>query len=364
MKIFERMSRHDHEQFVLCYDEGSGLKAIIAIHDTTLGPALGGSRMWPYASEDEALEDVARLSRGMTYKAAAAGLNLGGGKAVIIGDPRRDKSEAMFRAFGRFIQGLAGRYITAEDVGTTVPDMVHVRMETQYVTGIPSALGGSGDPSPFTALGVFRGMKACAKKVFGSEDLGGRRVAIQGMGSTGYYLASYLKEEGAKLVVTDIDAERVKRAVTDLGAEAVAPEAIYDADVDVFSPAALGGIINDDTIPRLRAKIVAGSANNVLGDEEKHGAELQKRGILYAPDFVINAGGLINVANELVGYNKELATAQVNAIGGIIERILDIAESEKMPTWLAANKFAESRIERVAATRHIRVRGISLQNRH
>lgn len=364
MKIFERMARHEHEQFVLCSDTASGLKAIIAIHDTTLGPSLGGCRMWPYASEDEALEDVARLSRGMTYKAAAAGLNLGGGKSVLIGDPKKDKSEAMFRVFGRFIQGLSGRYITAEDVGTTVSDMVHVRMETRFVTGIPSSQGGSGDPSPFTALGVFRGMKACAHKVYGTDDLSGRRVAIQGMGNTGWYLATYLKAEGATLLVTDIDTDRVKRAVVELGAEAVAPDAIYGADVDIFSPAALGGIINDQTIPALKARIVAGSANNQLADEGKHGAELRERGILYAPDYVINAGGLINVANELIGYNKDLATAQVNAIGEIITRIIHMAESDKVSTHVAANKLAEDRIARVAATRHVRVRGLTADPRN
>lgn len=364
MKIFERMARHEHEQFVLCSDTASGLKAIIAIHDTTLGPSLGGCRMWPYASEDEALEDVARLSRGMTYKAAAAGLNLGGGKSVLIGDPKKDKSEAMFRVFGRFIQGLSGRYITAEDVGTSVSDMVHVRMETRFVTGIPSSQGGSGDPSPFTALGVFRGMKACAAHVFGTDDLSGRRVAIQGMGNTGWYLATYLRAEGASLLVTDIDAERVKRAVSELGAEGVAPDAIHAADVDIFSPAALGGIINDQTIPLLKARIVAGSANNQLADEGKHGDELRARGILYAPDFVINSGGLINVANELVGYNRDLATAQVNGIGDIITRIITLAETHRVSTHIAANKLAEDRIACVAATRHVRVRGLTVDPRN
>ena len=364
MKIFERMARHEHEQIVLCSDTASGLRAIIAIHDTTLGPALGGCRMWPYTSEDEALEDVCRLSRGMTYKAAAAGLNLGGGKSVIIGDPRKDKSEQLFRAFGRFIQGLAGRYITAEDVGSNVNDMVWVRNETQYVTGIPHALGGSGDPSPFTALGVFRGMKACARKVFGNDSLEGRKVAIQGMGNTGWHLGQYLKEEGARLFVTDIDMERVKRAVTELGAEAVSSDAIYDVEADIFAPAALGGIVNDDTIPRLKMRIIAGSANNQLADETRHGAELKKRGILYAPDYVINAGGLINVANELVGYNKELSTNKVTAIGEIIARIIEIAEAENIPTSVAANKLAEDRIAAVARTRHIRVRGMSMEHRH
>jgi leucine dehydrogenase len=230
-------------------------------------------------------------------------------------------------------------------------------METNYVTGIPRALGGSGDPSPFTALGVYRGMKACARKAFGSDDLSGRRVAIQGMGNTGYNLGDLLHKEGARLFVSDIDPERVKRAVSELGAEAVAPDRIYDADADIFSPAALGATINDDTIPRLKARIVAGSANNQLAEEGKHGAELKSRGILYAPDFVINAGGLINVANELVGYNREVALTQVNAIDDIITRIIGIAEAENIPTSVAANKLAEERIRGIAATRHIRVRG-------
>ncbi len=357
MKIFERLARNEHEQLVVCSDKASGLKAIIAIHDTTLGPALGGCRMWPYTSEDEALEDVCRLSRGMTYKAAAAGLNLGGGKAVIIGDPKKDKSEAMFRAFGRFIEGLAGRYITAEDVGTTVPDMVDVRKETHYVTGIPKALGGSGDPSPFTALGVFRGMKACALSAFGTDDLSGRSVAIQGMGNTGWHLARHLSEEGARIFVTDLDQERVRQAVSEFGAEAMSPDAIYDAPVDIFAPAALGGTVNAATIPRLKAKVIAGSANNQLADEEQDGAALRSRGILYAPDFVINAGGLINVANELVGYNRELATTQVNAIYTIIRQIIGMAEAEDIPTYEAANRLAEKRIRAIASTQSIRTGG-------
>lgn len=364
MKIFERLAQHEHEQIVLCSDTSSGLRAIIAIHDTTLGPSLGGCRMWPYKSEDEALEDVCRLSRGMSYKAAAAGLNLGGGKSVIIGDPKKDKSEALFRAFGRFIEGLSGRYITAEDVGTSVNDMVHVRMETKYVTGIPRSLGGSGDPSPFTALGVFQGVRACARKVYGTDDLKGRHVAIQGAGNTGQHLARHLKEAGATLTISDIDAERVKRLADEVGAKVVGPDDIFGVKADIFSPAALGGIINDDTIPQLKVKIVAGSANNVLADEGRHGAELKKRGILYAPDFVINSGGLINVANELIGYNRDQALLQVNAIDEIITKIIATAEGDDLPTHVAANKIAEERIASIAATRHIRVRGFQNIGHH
>lgn len=364
MKIFERLAIHEHEQVVLCSDTASGLKAIIAIHDTTLGPSLGGCRMWPYKSEDEALEDVCRLSRGMTYKAAAAGLNLGGGKSVIIGDPKSDKSEALFRAFGRFIEGLSGRYITAEDVGTSVNDMVHVRMETRYVTGIPRSLGGSGDPSPFTALGVYRGIKACARKVYGTDDLKGRHVAIQGAGNTGQHLARQLKEDGASLTIADIDSERVKRLADELGAAVVAPDDIYGVAADIFAPAALGGIINDDSLKALKVKIVAGSANNVLADEQKHGAELKRRNILYAPDFVINSGGLINVANELIGYNRDQALLQVNAIDEIITRIIATAEELDIPTSVAANKIAEDRIQSIAKTRHIRARGIQNIGHH
>lgn len=364
MNIFERLALHEHEQIVLCSDTSSGLKAIIAIHDTTLGPSLGGCRMWPYKTEDEALEDVCRLSRGMTYKAAAAGLNLGGGKSVIIGDPKTDKSEASFRAFGRFIEGLSGRYITAEDVGTSVNDMVHVRMETKFVTGIPRSLGGSGDPSPFTALGVYRGIKACARKVYGTDDLKGRHVALQGAGNTGQHLARHLKEEGARLTISDIDEDRVSRLAAELDARVVGPEEIYGVAADIFAPAALGGIINDETLGAFRVKIVAGSANNVLADETKHGAELKQRGILYAPDFVINSGGLINVANELIGYNRDQALLQVNAIDEIITRIIATAEELDIPTSVAANKLAEARIQSVAATRHIRVRGFQNIGHH
>jgi len=249
MKVMKLMAEQNHEEIVFCYDKDAGLRAIIAIHDTTLGPSLGGTRMWPYKTEEEALQDVLRLSRGMTYKAAAAGLNLGGGKAVIIGDPQTQKSEILFRAFGRFVEGLAGRYITAEDVGTEVHDMEWVRMETQWVTGISEALGGSGDPSPVTARGVYHGMKAAVEEVFGSPSLRGKKVAIQGAGHVGYYLAEFLMQEKAKVFISDIRPNKVEKAVQQLGVAAVEPDKIYDIDADVFAPCALGAIINDDTIP-------------------------------------------------------------------------------------------------------------------
>jgi leucine dehydrogenase len=348
MPVFEELVKKDHEQVIFCSDPESGLKAIIAIHDTTLGPALGGCRMWQYENEELALRDVMRLSRGMTYKSAAAGLNLGGGKAVIIGNPKVDKSETLFRAYGRFIQGLAGRYITAEDVGTTVREMEWVRMETDYVTGISRALGGSGDPSPVTALGCYEGIKASIKWQTGNESLEGKRVAVQGVGAVGYHLVQHLTRDGAKVVCCDIDAENLKRVGTDFrGVETVAPDKIYGVECDVFAPCAMGAIINDDTIPQLKCAIVAGSANNQLGDEDKHAGALEKRGILYAPDYVINAGGLINVANELEGYNRERAVQQAASIYNIVTTIYQIARDEKITTNRAANALAERRIQRI-----------------
>ena len=281
MSVFEELAKKDHEQVIFLHDAESGLKAIIAIHDTTLGPSLGGCRMWQYENEELALRDVLRLSRGMTYKSAAAGLNLGGGKAVIIGNPKVDKSETLFRAYGRFVQGLAGRYITAEDVGTTVREMEWVRMETDYVCGISRALGGSGDPSPVTALGCYEGIKASIKWQTGSESLEGKRVAVQGVGAVGYHLVQHLARDGAKVIVTDIDQENLKRISADFrSVEVVAPDKIYGVECDVFAPCALGAIINDDTIPQLRCGIIAGSSNNQLADEDRHaaGRDLDGRG--------------------------------------------------------------------------------------
>jgi len=355
MKILQMMSEHNHEEVVFCQDKDSGLRAIIAIHDTTLGPSLGGTRMWPYKTEEEALEDVLRLSRGMTYKAAAAGLNLGGGKAVIIGDPHADKNEMRFRAFGRFVEGLAGRYITAEDVGTEVRDMEWVRMETQWVTGISEALGGSGDPSPVTARGVYHGMKATVEAAFGSSSLRGKKVAIQGAGHVGYYLAEFLAKEKAKIFITDIKQDRVDKVVNDFGATAVEPNKIYSSDCDVFAPCALGAIINDETIPQFKCKIIAGGANNQLADEKKHGKILQEKGIYYAPDYVINAGGLINVANEVEGYNREKALKEAEGIYHIVKQIFELAQKESIPTSVASNRLAERRIEQVAKLKRMHI---------
>jgi len=344
------MEKYDYEQLVFCQDEASGLKAVIAIHDTTLGPALGGARMWTYASEENAVEDALRLARGMTYKNAAAGLNLGGGKTVIIGDPFKDKNEEMFRALGRFIQGLNGRYITAEDVGTTVTDMDLIHEETDYVTGISPAFGSSGNPSPVTAYGVYRGMKAAAKEAFGLESLEGLKISVQGLGNVAYKLCEYLHNEGAKLVVTDINQAAIDRVVNDFDAIAVAPDEIYAQDVDIFSPCALGAILNDETIPQLKAKVIAGSANNQLKDS-RHGDYLHELGIVYAPDYVINAGGVINVADELYGYNRERALKRVDGIYDSIEKIFAISKRDGIPTYVAANRLAEERIARVAKSR-------------
>ena len=350
MEIFKYLEKYDYEQVVFCQDKTSGLKAIIAIHDTTLGPALGGCRMWTYATEEQAIEDALRLARGMTYKNAAAGLNLGGGKTVIIGDPFKDKNEEMFRALGRFIQGLNGRYITAEDVGTTVSDMDLIHEETDYVTGISPTFGSSGNPSPITAYGVYLGMKAAAKEAFGEDSLKNRTVAVQGLGNVAYTLCEYLYKEGAKLVVTDINQKAIDRVVNDFNAIAVEPDDIYKQEVDIFSPCALGAIINDETIPQLKAKVIAGSANNQLRDS-KHCDIIHEMGIVYAPDYVINAGGVINVADELYGYNRERAMKRVETIYDSISKIFEISRRDSIPTYLAANRLAEERIERMAKSR-------------
>ena len=366
MNVFSQMEAREHEQVVYCYDATSKLKAIIAIHNTTLGPALGGTRMWSFASEEDALRDVLRLSRGMTYKAAVAGLNLGGGKAVIIGDAKRDKTEQLFRSFGRYVDSLNGRYITAEDVGTSVRDMEWVRMETQHVTGISRALGGSGDPSPYTAIGVFHGIRSAVKYLSGKDDLAGQRVAIQGVGQVAYHLAKLLVKAGARVTVCDIDAERVKLCTSELGVAAVDPEAIYDVDCDVFAPCALGATINARTLPRLKCKIIAGAANNQLEDDKVAAPIIQDRGMLYAPDYVINAGGLINVANELDGYNADRALQQAENIFHILGRVYATAAEQKIPTYKAADNLALERIAAIGQTKHVftgsahrRSRGVS-----
>ncbi|HKC47980.1 MAG TPA: Glu/Leu/Phe/Val dehydrogenase [Gemmatimonadales bacterium] len=345
--LFALLAEHTHEQVSFYYDEACGYRGIIAIHDTRLGPALGGTRFWNYHDDRAALVDALRLSRGMTYKAAVAGLNLGGGKSVILGDNRITRREAIFRAHGRHVESLGGRYITAEDVGTSTADMEFIRAETEHVTGL---LGKSGDPSPVTAYGVYRGIKACARVRYGSDDLSGKVVAVQGCGHVGYSLIKLLHEDGARLIVTDIDAQRVKSVVEDFGATAVATDAIYAQQANIFAPCALGAIINDDTLPQLKVDIVAGAANNQLA-EDRHGQELESQGILYAPDYVINGGGLINVNAELHGWTLERARNKAGEIYDSILRVFDIAREERIPSYLAADRLAEERITMVAKVR-------------
>ena len=364
--LFDHPEFDDHEEVAFGHDPASGLKTIVAIHNSVRGPALGGCRMWPYDSEEEALTDVLRLSRGMTYKAAMAGLDLGGGKSVIIADPLEDKSPALFRAMGRFVDGFGGRYIVAEDVGIAVEDVEIMAGETRHVAGVGN--GGAGDPSPATAFGVFMGLRAALRTRLGRGSVAGLRVAVQGLGHVGRELAALLSRQGAELVVSDINDRAVEAAVRDLGARAVAPEAVYDAEVDVFAPCALGAILNDDSIARLTAKIVAGSANNQLA-EDRHGAALKARGILYAPDYVINAGGLIYVSGEVAkrngagrngsngngsgpngsGFDREAALVRVAGIEDTLLAIFARAEADDLATSAAADRIAEERFKRPAA---------------
>lgn len=346
MDIFEKMAEYNYEQIVFCHDPSANLKAIIIIHDTTLGPALGGCRMRIYPAEEDAITDCLRLARGMTYKAAASGLNLGGGKAVIIADPKKDKSEEFWRAYGKFVNSLNGRYITAEDMGTNVEDMEIVLQETPFVTGISKAHGGSGDPSPFTALGTVQGIKACIEEVFGSTSLKGKKISIQGVGKVGYNLCKYLSKEGAKLIVSDYVQDRIDRVKKEFGAESVGKDDIYSVKCDVFSPCAIGAIINDETIGQFKCPIIAGSANNQLA-EPRHGDKLHEMGILYAPDYVINAGGLINVYNELTKYSEERATNIVLKIYDNVKKVIEISKRDNIPTYIAADRVAEERIAKI-----------------
>lgn len=343
MRYFETIAEMGHEQVVFCHDRASGYRGIIAIHDTTLGPALGGCRFWNYASDESAFTDALRLSRGMTYKNAVAGLNLGGGKSVILGDNKTKNREMLFRAHGRFVDSLGGRYVTAEDVGTTVEDMDFVHMETKFVSGIGSR---SGDPSSVTAHGVFRAIEASAFEKWGSDSLAGKTVAIQGCGHVGSYLALELHQAGARLVVTDIDNARVQAVVDATGAKVVALDAIYSVQADIFAPCALGGIINDETIPQIKAEIVAGAANNQLL-EDRHGDELEQRGILYAPDYVANAGGVINVYRELTGWTSERARRKADEIYETVLSVFALARETRIPTYRAADRVAEQRIHAV-----------------
>ena len=343
-QVVEMMTQMNHEQLVFCNDKETGLKAIIAIHDTTLGPALGGTRMWNYDCENDAIIDVLRLSRGMTFKAAITGLSLGGGKAVIIGDSSTEKTEALMRKFGEYVNSLGGKYITAEDVGMSASDMVHVKKETDFVTGIPVEMGGGGDPSPVTAFGVYMGMKASAKYKWGSDDLNAKKILVQGVGHVGENLVKHLTEEGADVFINDINVANLKRVSEFYNCQTVEGNLIYDLDVDIYSPCALGATINDTTIEQFKCEIVAGAANNQLLNEDKHAKMLQENGILYAPDFLINAGGLINVYSEINGYDREKAIARTRKIYDTTLEIFSKSEEENITTHQAALKLATERI--------------------
>jgi len=339
--VIAQMSQYNHEQLLFCNDNETGLKAIIALHNTVLGPALGGTRMWAYNNEMEALNDVLRLSRGMTYKNSISGLNLGGGKAVIIGDARSMKSEALFRRFGKFVNSLAGKYITAEDVGISPVDMTYVSMETDHVVGLP---GKSGDPSPVTAHGVYVGMKACAKNVYGSDSLTGKKVAVQGVGHVGEYLVEALAKENAEIYISDIHEPSLKRVAQQYGAHVVGLDEIYDVDMDIYAPCALGATVNDETLSRLKCSIIAGAANNQLRKETVHGRMVMDKGIIYAPDFAINAGGVINCYSEVKGLSSVWAMGKAEEIYNTIENIVKRSSAENIPTYQIANKMAEERI--------------------
>lgn len=340
--VIGQMTKMGHEQILFCNDNESGLKAIIAVHNTVLGPALGGTRIWAYKNEIDALNDVLRLSRGMTYKNSISGLNLGGGKAVIIGDARSIKSEALFRRFGKFVESLAGNYITAEDVGVSPIDMTHVNKETNYVVGLP---GKSGDPSPVTAFGTYVGMKACAKIQFGSDSLKGKTIAVQGVGHVGEYLVDYLRKEDANVYISDINDETLKHVSQKYGAKIIDKDAIYDLNMDIYAPCALGATVNDETLSRLKCSIIAGAANNQLKDEIIHGEEVMKKRIIYAPDYAINAGGVINCFSEVKGLTSEWAQQKAAEIYTTIYDIVKRSREELIPTYQIANLMAEERIK-------------------
>lgn len=346
VSVFDQMAKLQHEQLVFCHDETTGLKAIIAIHNTVLGPAMGGTRMWNYASEEDAVKDALRLSRGMTFKNAIAGLNIGGGKAVIIGDARKIKTEALMRKFGRFVNSLGGKYWTAEDVNMSTRDMEYIRMETPYVTGMPEAMGGSGDPSPVTAFGVYMGMKAAAKKVYGNDNLAGKKILVQGAGNVGKYLIDHLVKENAIVSVTDIFEDKIAAITSKHKVNVVSSDQVYDEAMDIYAPCALGATLNDTTIPKLKCAIVSGGANNQLDNEKIHGEMLKKAGILYAPDFLINSGGITNVYYEQQGnYNREKVYAQTQLIYDVLTQVINRSEIENITTHEAALQISLNRIK-------------------
>jgi leucine dehydrogenase len=341
---------NEYEEVVFFHDRPSGLRAIVAIHSTALGPALGGTRFYPFPTEEEALRDVLRLARGMTYKAAAAGLDLGGGKAVIIGDPKRDRSEELLRAYGRFIESLGGRYITAVDVGTSREDMDILRRETRWVTGVSKRLGGSGDPSSVTAYGVFQGLRACVEDALRASSFEGVRVVVQGAGKVGYHLVRHLVEDGASVTIADVDVDAVGRAVNEFGVDTVEPEKAHAVECEVFAPCALGAVVRDDTIPGLKCRVIGGAANNQL-ERPEHGDALHELGILYAPDFVINSGGLMNVADELIGYDRERAMKRVKGIYRTLREVFRRSRMEGVTPSRAAERVAEERMRQVSRVR-------------
>ena len=344
MEFIDFMQANGHEEFAVWTDPKAGLKAFIAVHDRTLGPALGGTRIWPHPTDELAIMDVLRLSRAMTYKSAAAGLPLGGGKGLIVADPRTDKTEAMFRSYGRFVESLGGRYITTEDVGANAENMAWVAQETGHVVGLPREAGGSGNPAIMTGFGVFQAMRACAQAAWGGDSLEGRRVAIQGYGNAATSLAGHLVDAGAELIVTDIHDEARRRAAELPRTTVVDADAIYDAECDVFAPCALGGVLNENTIPRIRARIVCGAANNQLATPED-AKRVQERGIVYAPDFIANAGGVINVSFEVgAAYDEGAAYAKTATIYDTLQRVLQLADAEGITTAEAANRLAEQRL--------------------
>ena len=346
--IFELMEIHDYENIFFCQEKTVGLKAIIVIHDTTIGPAAGGVRMWPYESEADAIKDATRLARGMTYKCAAAGLPYGGGKCVIIGDPKRDKTEGLLRTLGRFIHRLGGLFLTGIDVGTTLQDMELMRIETPYVVSLPEALGGPGNSAIATAFGIFQGIRACLKEVYGSPLLQGHTVAVQGVGAVGKELVKYLVEAGAVVTVADVDEEKVKQMAAQYKVNVVQPGEIHGLDVDVYSPCAMGGILNDQTTPELHCKIVCGSANNQLA-EDRHGDMLAQRGVLYAPDYIVSAGGVISGMDSLSrdGFKRERAMETVSHIYKTMGNVIAISKEQNIPTYRAADVLAEQRIRMV-----------------
>jgi leucine dehydrogenase len=346
--IIERMSKYNHEQLLFCNDNATGLKAIIAVHNTVLGPALGGTRMWQYSNEVEALNDVLRLSRGMTYKNSISGLNLGGGKAVIIGDSHKNKSEALFRRFGKFVESLGGKYITAEDVGISPQDMNWVNMETNHVVGLP---GKSGDPSPVTAYGVYMGMKAAAKIQFGSDSLAGKKIAVQGVGHVGEYLVSHLAREGADISITDIHEATLQNVSAKYGAKVVGLNDIYDIDMDIYAPCALGATVNDESLNKLKCSIIAGAANNQLKDETIHGEAVKQKGMIYVPDFMINAGGVINCYAEVKGLSSEWAMSKAEEIYNTTLEIVNGSINDNVPTYKIANAMAEARIASIGTVK-------------